>query len=130
MCTLQIFALMAKNVSEMWNFKFALRFKLLAKESRGQLYQLELNHSLGKLWRDHKLIGVLMGEYGVVFWVGIMCYIVPQVGMFVVVMARFILSHEEKGLREQFYGNRTSVEIYSDEEPTIYIPVIRIVNIL
>jgi len=125
MCTLQIFALMLKNVSEMWNFKFALKFGLLAKESKGQLYQLELNHSLGKLWSHHKLIGVLMEEYGVVFCIGILLYIVPQVGMFALVMARMILSDKEKDLRDKFYGNLTKVEIYSDEEPTIYIPVIR-----
>lgn len=124
MCTLQIFGLMLKNVCEMWNFKFALRFKLLAKESKGQFYQLELNHSLAKLWSHHKLIVVLIEEYGVVFCIGIMCYIVPQVGMFAVVLARLILSSEGNEERDKFYGNVTNVEIYSDREPTIYIPVI------
>ncbi|CAL8123959.1 unnamed protein product [Orchesella dallaii] len=120
MTMLQIFALMLKNVSEMWNFKFALTYKLLAVENRGTLYQLQLNHSLGKLWSHHRLITVLLEQYGLVFSVGIMCCMMPQCLIFAIAMAKLVLFNVHT--RQEYYKDEPNILVYSDEEPTIEIP--------
>ncbi|ODN00788.1 Transcription elongation factor A protein-like 6 [Orchesella cincta] len=107
MTMLQIFALMLKNVSEMWNFKFALTYKLLAVENRGTLYQLQLNHSLAKLWSHHRLITVLLEQYG-------LCLI------FAIALAKLVLFNVNT--RKEYYKDEPNILVYSDAEPTIEIP--------
>lgn len=108
---MKILAIVLKNASEMWNFKFALTFQQcmlhctcykynfhatklnlaefiqihlkfyfsVATKNRGQLLRMGLNHSLLKLFTHHRILTVLLRNYGEVFSAPVMIYMVCEV---------------------------------------------------